>query len=112
MAALSETVAGVDGARVKAVFRDETKAFAATRPLSKALAAESAEGFHDGVPMHWMRDWPLPFPLVVAEARGAALTDVGRPSPGRLLPRRYRARCSAIRRRPSPRRSRRRLRAA
>lgn len=26
--------------------------------------------------MHWMKDWPQPFPMVVAEARGARLTDL------------------------------------
>jgi len=28
------------------------------------------------VPMHWMRDWPLPFPIMVKRAEGARLTDI------------------------------------
>ncbi|HYL71763.1 MAG TPA: aspartate aminotransferase family protein, partial [Candidatus Dormibacteraeota bacterium] len=38
--------------------------------------AEAGSGFYAGVPLHWMLDWELPFPLVVAEAHGATLTDV------------------------------------
>ena len=29
-----------------------------------------------GVPLHWMQDWATPFPLQLAEAAGARLTDV------------------------------------
>lgn len=32
--------------------------------------------FLDGVPMHWMKDWPMPFPMLVAEARGARIADI------------------------------------
>lgn len=31
-----------------------------------------------GVPMHWMADWPTPYPLFVAEASGARFKDVDR----------------------------------
>jgi glutamate-1-semialdehyde 2,1-aminomutase len=26
--------------------------------------------------MHWMRDWPMPFPIVVERAKGATITDI------------------------------------
>ncbi len=33
-----------------------------------------------GAPLHWLKDWPLPFPLVIERAQGARLVDVdGRP---------------------------------
>jgi glutamate-1-semialdehyde 2,1-aminomutase len=54
----------------------ERKAFAASRPRSQALAERVAAHFLQGVPMHWMADWGTPFPLFVAAARGATLTDV------------------------------------
>jgi len=69
-------LAGLDAARVEAFFDAEAAAYAAARPRSKALAVKLADGFYDGVPMHWMRDWPMPFAMFVAQARGAALTDV------------------------------------
>lgn len=54
----------------------ERMAFAASRPRSRALAERVAAHFLQGVPMHWMADWGTPFPLFVAAARGATLTDV------------------------------------
>lgn len=52
----------------------ETARFLAARPQSRALADRSGH-WHDGVPLHWMRDWGLPFPLFVASAEGVRLTD-------------------------------------
>ena len=49
-------------------------------------------GFFGGVPMHWMNDWPTPFPILVESAKGATITDVVTAS-SRLddfLPRRHR----------------------
>jgi glutamate-1-semialdehyde 2,1-aminomutase len=65
---------GVTLARIHAVRAAEEARFVAAHPQSKAIAAEPS-GFWNGVPMHWMRDWPMPFPLAVADAQGATLTD-------------------------------------
>ena len=51
-------------------------AFAAAHPKSKALAEQAKASLFGGVPMHWMADWPTPFPLFVAEANGARFKDV------------------------------------
>lgn len=50
--------------------------FAAAHPKSKNLAEQAKTSLFGGVPMHWMADWPTPFPLFVAEARGARFRDV------------------------------------
>src|SRR3954454_11068080 len=73
---MSERVAGIAAARAEAFYAAEAETFASQNPRSQALARPPSGGFFDGVPMHWMRDWPLPFPLVVAEAEGASLADV------------------------------------
>ncbi|HEV7416001.1 MAG TPA: transaminase [Tianweitania sediminis] len=52
-----------------------TAAYEVKRPKSAAFALAD-NGFFDRVPMYWMLDWPTPFPMVVAEATGARLTDV------------------------------------
>jgi glutamate-1-semialdehyde 2,1-aminomutase len=52
----------------------EVRRFLDTHPRSRALAADSTAHWLYGLPMHWMRDWPTPQPLFVAEARGATLT--------------------------------------
>src|SRR5438477_8123028 len=68
-------LAGVCAARADTLYAQETARYAAARPRSRALSETLAQGFYDGVPMHWMRDWPTPFPLVVTEAAGASITD-------------------------------------
>ena len=54
----------------------ERERFAAKNPKSAALAADARRSLFGGVPMHWMADWPTPFPLFVAEANGARFRDV------------------------------------
>ena len=54
----------------------ESRRFAAARPRSQAAQQQRARGFYAGVPLHWMLDWPMPFPLIVASAQGAVLTDI------------------------------------
>jgi glutamate-1-semialdehyde 2,1-aminomutase len=58
-----------------ALLAREQAAYAAARPRSRALAQRSAAHFPHAVPMHWMRDWGLPFPLFLEGAEGAVVTD-------------------------------------
>ncbi|WP_187968301.1 aspartate aminotransferase family protein [Aquibium microcysteis] len=75
MRGTSDRIGGVPVARIEALREREAAIFAAARPKSAAAAAEPS-GFLDGVPLHWMLDWPMPFRMVVDEARGATITDV------------------------------------
>lgn len=54
----------------------EKSLYAQRRPASQAAAGQRQRGMLDGVPLHWMLDWPTPFPMVVASASGARLTDI------------------------------------
>jgi glutamate-1-semialdehyde 2,1-aminomutase len=54
----------------------ERERFAARNPKSHSLAQEAKRSLFGGVPMHWMADWPTPFPLFVSEANGARFKDV------------------------------------
>jgi glutamate-1-semialdehyde 2,1-aminomutase len=67
---------GVAAARVRALAEAERAHYATRNPASQALAQRAAEHLMFGVPLHWMNDWATPFPLHVAAARGARLTDV------------------------------------
>ena len=40
------------------------------------LARDARDGWVNGVPMQWMTDWPLPFPLFIDRGKGSRLTDV------------------------------------
>jgi glutamate-1-semialdehyde 2,1-aminomutase len=54
----------------------ETERFIAAHPKSAAQASALAQHWLNGAPMHWMRDWATPFPIVVEDAEGATLTDI------------------------------------
>lgn len=61
--------------RVPALLSEQRAIFTARNPRSRALAEVAGRHFPGGVPLHWMKDWGTPFPLVVERASGAELTD-------------------------------------
>jgi glutamate-1-semialdehyde 2,1-aminomutase len=61
-------------AAAERLYAAEAETYAARRPRSRA--GDGAAGLVDGVPLHWMRDWPMPFPMLVERAAGARLVDV------------------------------------
>ncbi|TMV81309.1 aspartate aminotransferase family protein [Thioclava sp. BHET1] len=73
---MTELSGGVARARIRALAAREAARYAEARPLTQTVLEEGAGHFLGGVPMHWMRDWPMPFPMVVAQARGAEITDI------------------------------------
>jgi glutamate-1-semialdehyde 2,1-aminomutase len=75
-AAVPERVAGVASARLQSLYERECAVYAAARPRSRSLSAGGPHGYYAGVPLHWMLDWPMPFPMIVAAAVGATLRDV------------------------------------
>lgn len=62
--------------KLSALRSREERRFSGARPLSRAAQANAADHWLDRVPMHWMKDWPSPFPLVVQSAKGAHLQDI------------------------------------
>jgi glutamate-1-semialdehyde 2,1-aminomutase len=67
---------GIEAARIARLRKSEAAAFVKARPTSQARIGNGAAGFFGGVPMHWMNDWPTPFPIMVDRAKGAAITDI------------------------------------
>ena len=59
-----------------ALVERERQAFLSARPRAVAMSVRAAAHLPGGVPMHWMRDWPMPAPLYMRAARGAVLTDI------------------------------------
>ncbi len=67
---------GIPPARIAAFAASEAAAYTAARPKTRAALAAGAGAFHGGVPMHWMADWPQPFPMLIDRAHGATITDI------------------------------------
>jgi len=67
---------GLAPATLERIARQERERFVTDHPVSRALATRAAPHWLFGVPLHWMSDWSTPFPLHVAHARGAHVTDV------------------------------------
>lgn len=73
---MTDTIAGIDRSRLAAFAQAEAARYAASRPRAKAALDAGAGHYLDGVPLHWMKDWPMPHLPLVAKARGARLTDI------------------------------------
>jgi glutamate-1-semialdehyde 2,1-aminomutase len=71
----------ISAAAIDRIATREAEAFRKANPQSLALAQKASANWFQGVPFHWMLDWPSPVPLVAASAQGATLTTVD----GRVL---------------------------
>lgn len=67
---------GIALARIAELRTREAELFRKARPKTQAAIGRGAKGYLGGVPMHWMKDWPTPFPILVERARGAVIIDV------------------------------------
>ncbi len=65
----------VPEASITAMLAREEALFIQRNPVSKRLGADAAKNWLKGVPMHWMVDWGMPFPLFVSKAQGVDVTD-------------------------------------
>ena len=73
---MTTTLGGVEMARLRAFRAAEEATYSAARPRSAKLAAQARDGWVNGVPMQWMTDWPLPYPLFIERGEGSRLVDV------------------------------------
>ncbi len=72
----NDLIAGVGRDRLDALRTREAKRFAQGRPKAKAALDRNVGAFLDGVPLHWMKDWPMPHLPVITKAKGARITDI------------------------------------
>jgi glutamate-1-semialdehyde 2,1-aminomutase len=66
----------VDRDRLRALLREEDARFRAGHRRSAELFERAQRSLLGGVPMSWMAEWASPYPVFMAEANGALLTDV------------------------------------
>jgi glutamate-1-semialdehyde 2,1-aminomutase len=62
--------------QISALLARERARYIQQHPQSQVQATRTAQHLMFGVPLHWMNDWATPFPLHLAHAQGARLTDV------------------------------------
>jgi glutamate-1-semialdehyde 2,1-aminomutase len=72
----TDRIAGVRRDRLRAFAEREARRFAQSRPKAAAALQARAGTYLGGVPMHWMRDWPMPHLPLVEKAKGARITDI------------------------------------
>jgi glutamate-1-semialdehyde 2,1-aminomutase len=73
---MNRFVTGVSPDRLRTFRRAEEQRYIRARPRCEALSGGGASDYYAGVPLDWMLDWRLPFPLIVADAAGATVIDV------------------------------------
>lgn len=73
---VQDLIAGIAADRLSAFAAREARRYAKARPKAKAALAKGADVFLSGVPLHWMKDWPMPHLPLVASAKGARITDI------------------------------------
>lgn len=71
----------IDRAKLKKFVANERADFISARPNgfshnSKQEVRQNGAGFWNGVPQHWMLDWPTPFPLYIAKAKDVKIKDI------------------------------------
>lgn len=69
-------IAGVPVDRLEDFAKRERSRYWKARPRTRQALERGADAFLGGVPMHWMKDWPTPFPMVVDSAKGARIADI------------------------------------
>ena len=70
------TPGGIPLPNITTLFEAEQATYVAQHPRSLQRIGHGITGFYDGVPMHWMKDWSMPFPFLVESARGSVLRDI------------------------------------
>lgn len=73
---MTDMIAGIPLSRLHAIAKREADRYVASRPKAAATLKAGAGHYLNGVPMHWMADWPMPHLPLVAKAQGAKLTDI------------------------------------
>jgi glutamate-1-semialdehyde 2,1-aminomutase len=69
-------VSGISRGRIAELMARERERFTAEHPASRELHERAEASLLSGVPMNWMTRWPGDFPVFLAEAEGADVTDV------------------------------------
>ncbi len=73
---ISSLIGGIAASKIAAFKKSQDAIYAKHRVKTKAALAKGAAPYISGVPMHWMLDWPMPYPMLVDKAKDASLVDI------------------------------------
>ena len=71
-----DVIGGISAAKIASFKQSEDLTYTAKRPVTKSALASVKPSYLSGVPMHWMLDWPMPYPMLVDKAKGAGIRDI------------------------------------
>ena len=72
----SELISGISAAKIVSFKSRQDSVYTAKRQTTKAALGSVKPAFLSGVPMHWMLDWPMPYPMLVDKAWDASIRDI------------------------------------
>ena len=72
----NEMISGIAATKIAAFKKSQDENYCAKRLKTQAALKAGASPFMDSVPLHWMLDWPSPFPMLVDKATRANLVDI------------------------------------
>lgn len=69
-------MSGIAVAKITAFKKSQDAIYALRRVKTKAALSAGQDAYLHGVPMHWMLDWPMPYPMLIDKAKGASIVDI------------------------------------
>ena len=66
-------IGGVPQTVIDRFYQTEAEAYENRHPNSKSAMRDGQNAYFDGVPFHWMKDWSMPFPMVIDRAWDASI---------------------------------------
>ncbi len=69
-------ISGIAATKIAAFKKSQDEIYAAKRIKTQEALRAGASPFVDSVPLHWMLDWPSPFPMLVDKAKDALIIDI------------------------------------
>lgn len=72
----TELIGGIAAGKIAKFKTAQDEIYKAKRGKTQAALKAGGSSFVDSVPMHWMLDWPMPYPMLVDKAKDASLVDM------------------------------------
>jgi glutamate-1-semialdehyde 2,1-aminomutase len=74
--ASTKMISGIAATKIAAFKKSQNEIYAKRRLKTQKALKAGASPFVDSVPLHWMLDWPSPFPMLVDKAKDASIMDI------------------------------------